>query len=123
MRVYLSICSLLLVCFVTACGPGKTKVDPSALTSAFSGASADVQGQISSIVSSVTANDFEAAIAPLKAVATKGKMTSEQTTALSQVLSDMQRVVVENEGAYSMDVYNQLSDLVGIVAGNPPINM
>ena len=123
MRVYLSICSLLLVCFVTACGPGKTKVDPSALTGAFGGASTEVQGQIASIVTAVTANDYEAALGPIRAVVTKGKMTPEQTSALSKVLADMQRVVVENEGTFTLEVYNQLSDLVGMAAGNAPINM
>jgi len=113
---------LLLACFVSACGPGKTKVDAGSLTSAFSDASAEVQGHISAIVSAVSANDYESALAPLQAVI-KTKITPEQTSALTIVLADMQRVVVENQNDFSMEVYNGLSDLVGTLAGNPPINM
>jgi hypothetical protein len=123
MRAYLSVWSLLLICFLSACGPGKTKVDSAALTPAFSGASADVQGQVSTIVSAVTANDYEKALGPLRTVITKGKITDEQRAALTTILADMQRVVVENQDDFSMDVYNGLNDLVGVLAGNPPINM
>ncbi|MDA7867330.1 hypothetical protein N9B57_05260 [Verrucomicrobia bacterium] len=123
MRVYLSVWSLLLIGFLSACGPGKTKVDSASLTPAFSGASADVQGQISAVVSAVTANDYEKALSPLRNVITKGKITDEQRAALTTVLADMQRVVAENQGDFSMDVYNGLSDLVGILSGNPPIKM
>ena len=123
MRAYLTGWSLLLICFLSACGPGKTKVDSASLTPAFSGASADVQAQISTVVSAVTANDYEKALVPLRTVVTKGKITDEQRAALTTVLADMQRVVAENQGDFSMDVYNGLSDLVGTLAGNPPIKM
>ena len=122
MRFVHTTCCLLLACFVAACGPGNAKVDAAALTPAFSGASAEIQGHISAIVSEVSSNDYESALAPLKAVI-KSKLTPEQTTALTTVLADMQRVVAENQDDFSMEVYNGLSDLVGTLAGNPPINM
>ena len=122
MRFFLSTCCLLLVCLGVACGPGKTQVDASSLTGAFGDASPEIQGHISSVVSAVSANDYEAALGPLQAVI-KNKLSPEQTSALTALLADMQRVVVENQDDFSMDVYNGLSDLVGTLAGNPPINM
>ena len=122
MRVLSFVFSCLLIILVSACGPGKTAVDPAPVTAAFSGASADVQGHISTIVSAVNSNDYKTALGPLKTVI-GGKLTPEQESALTTLLADMQRVVVENQGDFSMDVYNGLSDLVGTLAGNPPINL
>ena len=113
MKKFLSYGVLALVCLLVACGSGSSSVDPTVLTGAFGSADADQQAQVSSIVSAVQGNDFAGALAPLNAVVSKGKLSAEQRDALSTVITEMQRVVSENQDSYTMEVYTGLSDLVG----------
>ncbi len=123
MRKQISIWFLLLAFVVTACGPGKSAVDPAPLTPAFASASADLQGQVSSAVTAISGNDFAAALGPLNAIISKGKLSQEQKDALATVLTDMQKVVAENQDQYTMEVYGGLSDLVGQLHNYGQINM
>ena len=120
MRLIYSLAGLVWVTLLAGCGAATTKVDTGSLSSAFGAASADQQAQVSTIVGAVDSNDYEAALGSLKTLIS-GKLSSEQRTALTTFLADMQRVVVENQDKFSMDVYNGLSELVGELAGNPKL--
>ena len=123
MKILSGILGTFLIALFVGCGSSGTSIDTAPVSSAFGGASADVKGQVSAIVSAVDSGKFKAALQPLSDVITKGNPTPEQRTALTTLLADMQRVVVENQEDYSMDVYNGLNDLVGTLAGNVPIKM
>ena len=111
-RIY-SFLLTALVCLFTACGSAKTKVDTAPVDQAFASAPAEIKTEIGTIVSAVSSMDYKSALQPLDKVISSRKMDDTQKQALSALISDMQRVVAENQSDFTMEVYTGLSQLVG----------
>ena len=110
--------SLLLV----GCGGAGLTVNTRDFEAAFSAAPADLKSSATQAASAIKKPDYEAAIQALQKVVATTTLSTEQQKATSQLLIEMQKAAYQNEQSISGQVVADISDLIGSVEGNAPIN-
>lgn len=103
----------------TGCGP-KITVDTKSVVQAFQGSPA--QAEVTKATQAVDKGDYAAAVPILTKVARGGQLTQEQKDALTAMVTSMQMIASQNEGKYTVEVYNSMSDLAVYIEGKEPVS-
>ena len=98
----------------------KIKVETAKLEQSFQSAPA-MKADADKAAAAIKTGDYAGAVASLKKVVAAGALTPEQKDAVVTAITGMQMVAAQNPNKYPLDVYQALSDLVGLANGQQPI--
>ena len=106
----------------TGCGGASLSVDTREFETAFSAAPADLKGSATQAASAIKTPDYATALEALGKVVRSGTLSDDQRQATSNLLIEMQKAAYQNEETISGEIVANLSDLIGTIQGNAPIN-
>ncbi|MBM3833668.1 MAG: hypothetical protein FJ403_10430 [Verrucomicrobia bacterium] len=120
-RLFVMIIPIAMSMFALA-GAGcakQAKVDTSKLKTSFQSAGAPAKAEADKAASAIDSGNFAAAAAALKIVAKAGNLSEEQKSAISGVVVEMQTIASQNPDKYPLAVYNDISDVILVLEGQP----
>jgi hypothetical protein len=104
----------------TGCRPA-VRADTGKLEQAFQGADATVKADVVQAAAAVNRGDLQSAVTPLKRAIQSGTLDEPQKGVISKLVTDMQMVITQHPGKYSVDLYNAVSDLTAYLDGREPM--
>ncbi len=95
---------------IVGCGK-KSSVDTTPIETSFSSADATTKSSADKAVASIKSADYSGALAELKTLAGKAKLTSEQQQAIKDVMSQVQKALTDAAGQAASGASKAADDL------------